>query len=99
MRLQLEKEQAREQEMAQRGKRIQAVMDSMGEVIRDNDKEMQLKQEKAYIQQCIEKDEQAHLQDIDKKNKDRLKHQQLNEELTQQVREKQMKRQNDARAN
>ena len=49
-------------------------MDSMGEVIRDNDKEMQLKQEKAYIQQCIEKDEQAHLQDIDKKNKDRLKH-------------------------
>lgn len=47
--------------MADRGKRIQAVMDSMGEVIRDNDKELMRKQEKLYIQQCIEKDEQAHL--------------------------------------
>ena len=74
MRLALEKEQAREQEMANRGQRIQAVMDSMGEVIRDNDKEMMRKQEKLYIQQCIEKDEQAHLQDIDRKNKERVKH-------------------------
>lgn len=69
--------------MADRGKRIQAVMDSMGDVIRHNDKEMMLKQEKEYIQQCIEKDEQAHLQDINRKNKDRLKHQQLNDQLTQ----------------
>jgi len=50
MRLALEKEQAREQEMANRGKRIQAVMDSMGEVIRDNEKELMRKQEKLYIQ-------------------------------------------------
>ena len=49
-------------------------MDSMGEVIRDNDKELMRKQEKLYIQQCIEKDEQAHLQDIDRKNKERVKH-------------------------
>ena len=68
MRLALEKEQAREQEMADRGQRIQAVMDSMGEVIRDNNKELMRKQERAYIAQCIEKDEQAHLQDINKKN-------------------------------
>lgn len=99
MRLALEKEQAREQEMANRGKRIQAVMDSMGEVIRDNDKELMRKQEKLYIQQCIEKDEQAHLQDIDKKNKERLKHQQLNDDLTLQVREKQLKKESEARTN
>ena len=99
MRLALEKELAREQEMANRGKRIQAVMDSMGEVIRDNDKELMRKQEKLYIQQCIEKDEQAHLQDIDRKNKERVKHQQLNDDLTQQVREKKMKKESDARAN
>lgn len=68
--------------MAQRGKRIQAVMDSMGEVIRDNEKERMREQEKLYIQQCIEKDEKAHLQDIDRKNKDRLRHQQLNDDLT-----------------
>ena len=74
-------------------------MDSMGEVIRDNDKELMRKQEKLYIQQCIEKDEQAHLQDIDRKNKERLKHQQLNNDLTQQVREKQLKKESDARAN
>lgn len=74
MRLALEKEQAREAEMAQRGKRIQAVMDSMGDVIRDNEKERMREQEKLYIQQCIEKDERAHLQDIDKKNRDRLRH-------------------------
>ena len=83
MRLALEKEQAREQEMAIRGQRIQAKMDKMGEAIRYDDKDLMRKQEKAYIQQCIEKDEQAHLQDIDKKNKERVKHQKLNDELTQ----------------
>lgn len=49
MRLALEKEQAREDEMAQRGKRIQAVMDCMGDVIRDNEKERMREQEKLYI--------------------------------------------------
>lgn len=43
MRIALEKEQAREQDMAQRGRRIQKVMDSMGEAIRDNDKELMRK--------------------------------------------------------
>ena len=69
--------------MAQRGKRIQAVMDSMGDVIRDNEKERMREQEKLYIQQCIEKDEREHLQDIDRKNRERLRHQQLNDDLTQ----------------
>ena len=82
MRMILEKEKAREEEMANRGKRIQAVMDGMAEVVRDNGKELQLKQEKEYIQQCLEKDEQARLQDIDKKTKQSLKHQQLNQVLT-----------------
>ena len=61
MRIALEKEQAREEEMAERGRRIQAKMDKMGEVIRDNEKEMQLKQEREYIKECLEKDEQARL--------------------------------------
>ena len=74
-------------------------MDSMGEVVKDNGKELQLKQEKEYIQQCIEKDEQARLQDINKKNKNRAKHQQLNEVLNQQMREKRLKQEQDARAN
>ena len=43
MRMQLEKEKAREEAIAERGRRIQAVMDSMGEVVRDNGKELQLK--------------------------------------------------------
>ena len=71
MRVALEKEQARDREMAARAKRIQDKMDSMADVVRDNGKELQLRQEKEYIQQCIAKDEQAHLQDIDKKHKSR----------------------------
>lgn len=99
MRIALEKEIAREEEMAERGRRIQAKMDKMGEVIRDNDKELQLKQEREYIQQCIEKDEQAHLQDINNKNKKRLQHQELNQVLAGQMNEKRMRQENDARAN
>lgn len=57
MRVALEKEQAREREIAERGRRIQEKMDKMGEVIRDNGEEMRLRQEKEYIKQCIEKDE------------------------------------------
>ncbi len=74
-------------------------MDSMGEVVRDNGKELQMKQEKEYIQQCLEKDERARLQDINTKNKARAKHQQLNDVLANQVREKRMREENDARAN
>lgn len=50
MRVALEKEKAREDAMAERGRRIQAVMDSMGDAIKDNDKALRLKQEKEYIQ-------------------------------------------------
>lgn len=74
MRMALEKERAREAEIAERNRRIQAVMDSMGDVVKDNGKELQLRQEKEYIQQCIEKDEQARLQDINNKNRNRMKH-------------------------
>jgi len=49
MRVALEKEKAREEAMAERGRRIQQVMDSMGDAIKDNDKELRLKQEKEYI--------------------------------------------------
>ena len=43
MRMVRQKEIEREQEMAERGRRIQAVMDSMGDVVRDNGRELQLK--------------------------------------------------------
>ena len=43
MRVALEKEQAREREIAERGRRIQEKMEAMGEVIRDNGEEMRLK--------------------------------------------------------
>ena len=77
MRLADEQETTRQNEIAERGKKIQRVMDQMGDIVKDNGKELQKKQEREYIQQCIEKDDHAHLQDIDRKNKDRLKHQQL----------------------
>lgn len=40
MKVALEKEKAREAAMAARGKRIQEVMDSMGDAIKDNNKEL-----------------------------------------------------------
>ena len=49
MRVALEKEKAREQETIQRGKKIQAVMDRMGDVVRDNGEELRKKQEKEYV--------------------------------------------------
>ena len=69
MRVAVEQERRREEEIAQRGKRIQAMMDKMGDVIRDNSKELDLKEEKKYIENCIRKDEQAQLDEIDKKNR------------------------------
>ena len=49
MRVALEKEKAREQETIARGKKIQAVMDRMGDVVRDNGEELRKKQEKEYV--------------------------------------------------
>ena len=43
MRISLEKERLREQQNAERSKKIQAVMDSMADVVKDNGKELQLK--------------------------------------------------------
>ena len=99
MRVALEKEQARDREMAARAKRIQDKMDSMADVVRDNGKELQLKQEKEYIQQCIDKDEKAKLADINNKHKARAKHHALNEVLAHQVREKRAREEEQARAN
>ena len=59
MRMALEREQQRERETQERSRRIQQLMDNMADVVKDNGKELQLKQEKEYIQQCVEKDEQA----------------------------------------
>jgi len=81
MRIALEKERKREREMKERSERIQAMMDNMADVVKDNGKELQLKQEREYVQQCIEKDEQARLQDINNKQKLRNNHQRLNEQL------------------
>lgn len=99
MRVALEKEQAREREIAERGRKIQQKMEAMGEVIRDNGEEMRLKQEKEYIKQCIEKDEQAQLHDINKKHQIKAKHIELTQALAQQVNEKRLREENDQRAN
>ena len=54
---QLEVEKRREEAIAERGARIQKVMDSMAEVVNNKDKEMQMKQDREYIAACIAKDE------------------------------------------
>ena len=67
MKLALEKDKAREEEIAKRGRRIQAVMDAMGDVIRDDGKELQIKQDKAYVAHCVEQNEKVQLDEINKK--------------------------------
>ena len=42
-------------------------MDSMADVVTNKDKDLEKKQEKEYIQQCIDKDDQAHVADLNKK--------------------------------
>lgn len=49
MKMALEKERARELQMQERSNRIQAMMDNMADVVKDNGKELQLKQEREYI--------------------------------------------------
>ena len=56
------KEQAqikRESEIKQRDAKIQKIMSKMGDVEFKNDKELIKKAEKDYIQQCLQRDEQA----------------------------------------
>ena len=54
---QLEVEKRREEAIAERGARIQKVMDSMAEVVNNKDREMQMKQDREYIEACIAKDD------------------------------------------
>lgn len=56
------KEQAqikRESEIKQRDAKIQKIMSKMGDIEFKNDKELIKKAEKDYIQQCLQRDEQA----------------------------------------
>ena len=55
----------------------------MAEVVNNRDKEMERKQERDYIAQSIEKDEQAHVLDLNKKLKARQNAQKMNQVLTQ----------------
>lgn len=96
---QLDDEAKRDQAIKERGEKIQKVMDSMAEVVNNRDKEMERKQERDYIAQSIEKDEQAHVLDLNKKLKARQNAQKMNQVLTQQMKEKQQARDNDIRAN
>lgn len=55
--IQDQKQREREAAVAERGARIQATMDKMAEVIDNKDKELQKRQEREYIAQCIQQDE------------------------------------------
>lgn len=74
-------------------------MDSMADVVNNKDKEMQLRQDREYIEACIAKDDQAALQDINKKAQGKKKHEQVKQILDQQVREKQLQKDNEIRSN
>lgn len=91
-------EKKRADEIKAREERIQKTMDRMADVVVNKDKEMQKKQEREYIQQCIEKDEQAHLQDINKKQQDRQRAKALNDVLTAQMNEKKLRNDGEHRA-
>ena len=58
-------------------------MDSMADVVRVNDKEIEREEERKYIKECIDKDEMAHLQDLNQKQLNRQRAKQLNEVLNQ----------------
>ena len=53
--------------IAERGARIQAMMDKMADVVDNKDKELQKKQEREYIQNCIAEDEANKRQEQNKK--------------------------------
>ena len=58
-------------------------MDRMADVVTNKDKEMQQRQDRDYIAACIAKDDQAQLQDIDKKRAARQKHANVSQILAQ----------------
>ena len=74
-------------------------MDNMADVVRDDGKALELKQEKEYIKICIDEDEKAKLNEINNKNRNRAKHQKLNDVLNEQIRAKRLREENDMRAN
>lgn len=88
------KERNRLEEVRLRNEKIEKVMTKMGDVIVHRDKELQRQQEREYIQQCIEKDNQAHLQDMDKKRAYRQKQQEVCRFLDNQVYEKKQMKKN-----
>ena len=55
----------------------------MADVVTNKDKEMQQRQDRDYIAACIAKDDQAQLQDIDKKRAARQKHANVSQILAQ----------------
>jgi len=61
------REQKRLEEIKKREERINNMLSKMGDVNHNKDKDLERKQEREYIKQCIEKDEQAALQDLNKK--------------------------------
>lgn len=55
------REKKRLDEIKKRGDKISSIMNRFGDQIVHKDKDMQRQQEREYIQQCIEKDEEAAL--------------------------------------
>ena len=99
MREQEAKDREREEKIKERGARIQAMMDKMADVVDNRDKEMQLKQEREYIAQCIEKDEKDNLNDLNRKMQMREQHRKIREVLDAQVRNKKQVKEGEDRAN
>lgn len=53
------KEQQRLDEIAARDKKMKNIMDTMGDLVKDNEKEKNKAAEKLYIENCIAKDKLA----------------------------------------
>lgn len=83
--------------MKERDEKIQKIMMKMGEVNVGGfkEKEQIKKAEKDYIDQCLQKDEEARQQDVQSKLEKRLKNLEVRNYLESQVNEKRNKRQID----
>lgn len=75
------------------------MMDRMADVVDNKDKVMQKKQEREYIKQCIEQDEQARINDMNKKVNKRKEQQAINDVLDAQVNAKKQFREGEDKAN
>jgi hypothetical protein len=64
----IEQEERRVQLVREREEKTQKIMQKMQDLVRgDKDNELRLKAERDYIKECLEKDEQARLADLAKK--------------------------------